>query len=174
MAKGWEQDHEWGRRFLPEMKRIVGQYLIAEAPATDDQTRNTDLIVLNLSNVRVACRVRKFSYLDKYGDQFTIRAGRPNGTPTELHKVVAGWGDYILYAFANQNESALAAWVLGDLKVFRLYFNTCLARNRGAVPGFANNNRDGSSSFRAFRISDLPPAFVVARCLYRQPERQTA
>ncbi len=165
MSNGWKRDKTWPDRFLPEMKGILGTHLIGEPPVEEDQERNTDLIVLNLDTVRVACRVRRHQYTERFGGEFTIRAGRPSGVKTELTKVIEGWGDYIFYGFSDAAESRLAAWVLGDLKVFRYWFNRQLAENKGVVPGFGKNNTDGSSTFRAFKIDELPAEFVVARQL---------
>lgn len=161
----WQHDHEWSRRFLREMKRICGEHLIGEAPYEDDAERNTDLVVLRLEPFRIACRVRKFQYYDRFGGQFTIRSGRPSGHKTELAKIVEGWGHYILYGFCNEDQTALWAWVLGDLNVFRLWFNRQLVERRGVAPGLSQKNGDGSSSFMAFRICDLPAEFVIAHVL---------
>ena len=166
MAKGWEREHAWSRRFLPEMKRIIGEHLIVEAPVEEDEQRNTDLVVLRLDAVRVACRVRQFHYLARYGDEFTIRAGRQNGNETELQKVIAGWGHYILYAFADERDERLAAWILGDLNKFRTYWSMRLVLDKGRLPGFEKHNGDGSSSFRSFKVAALPSSFVVARKRY--------
>lgn len=159
--RNFRSDMQWSDRFLPEIKRIIGEHLITAAPAEEDMQRNTDLIVLTLGAVRVACRVRQHRYLAQYGDEFTIRASRPNGTKTELTKVIEGWGDYILYGFASEDETHLAAWVLGDLRVFRLAFMRGLASQNPL--GIGRNNNDGSSTFQAFRIDEFPSEFVVAR-----------
>jgi len=161
----WRDDYQWSRRFLPEMKRVVGEHLIGEAPVEEDAERNTDLVVLKLEAVRIACRVRKADCAVRYGHQFTIRCSRPSGVKTELAKVVEGWGDYLLYGFANDREDALLGWLLGDLRVFRLWWSSYLVKNHGDQPGRLIPNRDGSSEFRAFTIADLPPKFVVARKL---------
>lgn len=165
MSANWQQDKGWAGTYIDQMKGICAQYLIGEAPVEDDQTRNTDMIVLKLDPVRVACRVRKWNYFERFGDQFTIRSERPqSGVKTELSKVIEGWGDYILYAFASEDESELAAWVLGDLKVFRLwYMRTLVTMGAGKTPGFCKKNLDGSSNFCAFKIDELPPEFVVTR-----------
>lgn len=155
------RDFQWGRTFIPEIKRICANYLITEAPEEEDQQRNTDLLVLKAETKRIACRIRKHQYLDRYGDQFTIRAGRPSGVPTELRKLISGWGDYILYGFADQSETQLAAWFLGDLNVFRLWHQ--METWRGNKPGIKQNNGDGSSWFMAYRLDDLPQEFVVSR-----------
>ena len=155
------RDFDWQRGLIPEVKRVLANYLIGEAPAEEDMERNTDLIVIRLDPVRVACRLRRFEYASRYPDQFTIREGRPSGAQTELAKVLSGWGDYIFYGFANRDASALAGWMLGSLTAFRLWH----ARETwaGRRPGLQKPNQDGSSTFRAYNIGDLPGDFLVAR-----------
>ena len=158
----WKDDKNWSDKFIPEIKKILGEYLIAEPPPEEDMERNTDLTVLKLDAVRVGCRIRKYKYLEKYSDQFTIREGRPNGTKTELTKIIEGWGDYFFYGFSNQEESRLEQWILGDLKKFRIYLIRNMAKNQGIMPGENRNNLDGSSSFRAFKYKDIPD-FIIAK-----------
>lgn len=155
-------DKRWADRFLPQIKRILGEHLIGEAPFLEDAERNTDLIVLRLDPVRVACRVRRNSYLLNYSDEFTIRSGRPSGQKTELSKVIEGWGDYFFYGFSDAAEVTLERWTLADLRVFRLWFAMRLQADAGTIPGREKPNQDGSSVFRAFRWRDLPTNFVVA------------
>jgi len=113
--------------------------------------------------VRIGVRIRQQEYLDKYGDEFTIRSGRPSGRKTELTKIVEGWGDYFFYGFGNYETRELVRWTIGNLNVFRLYFNRYLAsHNKGEYPGKAKNNTDGSSSFMAFNINDMPDGFIIA------------
>lgn len=160
---GWAEDKRWSDRFLPEIKRILGEHLIGEPPHEEDAERNTDLIVLRMEAVRIGCRVRKHQYANRYGGEFTIREGRPSGVKTELAKIIEGWGDYLLYGFSDETEHALHQWFLGDMRVFRLWFNQSIVINKGKVPGFQNKNSDSAASwFRAFKISDLPKEFVVA------------
>jgi len=159
-----QREYDWQRRFVPEIKRILGEQLITEGPPEEDLRHNTDFIVLGLDAVRVACRVRRHSYLARYGGEFTIRASRPSGTETELHKVLRGWGDYIFYAFASTGETYLAAWLLGDLCEFRLWHARALSLLApGRMPGTVIRNHD--STGRAYRISDLPSRFVIGRYL---------
>lgn len=158
---GWQSDKRWSDRFLPEIKRILGEHLIAEPPIEEDAERNTDLMVLRLDAVRIGCRVRKHGYLRDYGDEFTIRAGRPSGAKTELTKIIEGWGDYFFYGFSDADERQLARWFLGDLTALRLYINRYMYSNGGALPGTGRGNADGSSSFRAFKHGDIP-GFVIA------------
>lgn len=158
---GWQSDKAWSDRFLTEIKGILGLYLIGEASADEDQQRNTDLIVLRMEAVRIAVRIRRFKYWLDYPDQFTIRSGRPSGTETELAKILSGWGDYMFYGFADEPESHLHAWMLGDLRVFRLWFQRETLR-RKAMPGIPKPNGDRSSIFHAFRVGEMPPSFLVA------------
>ena len=163
----WKDDKRWSDRFLQQIKGILGVNLIGEPPAEEDAERNTDLMVLRMDAVRIGCRVRKHNYLSRYGDEFTIRAGRPSGVKTELTKIIEGWGDYFFYGFSNEAESALAQWHLADMRVFRRQYAKLLAKSdAGVVPGISKNNVDGSSSFAAFRWRDFPPDFVVASSKY--------
>ena len=161
---GWEADKRAADRYMPAVKRILGEYLITEAAQEEDRERNTDLIVLTLAGVRVAVRIRTHDYLRRYPGEFTIREARPNGNQTELAKVVSGWGDFMFYGFAAEQGDGLAQWVLLDLKVFRLWWSQRLAKGAaGWLPGIRCKNKDDSSDFRAFRLADLPPALVLAQ-----------
>lgn len=162
----FDNDFDWQRALLPEVKRACAAHLICEAPPEEDMKHNTDLIVLKMDTVRIAVRLRRHQYLHQrnYANEFTIRATRPrSGADTELGKVISGWGDYNFYGFASADGKSLAAWVLGDLKVFRLWVNRHMFANAGKMPGTSKLNSDGSSEFYAFTIDDLPPEFVVAR-----------
>jgi hypothetical protein len=160
----WETDKAWSDRFVPEIKSILGGVLIDAADPDDDALRNTDLITLTLrGGVRVACRIRKHHYLSKYGDEFTIRCSRPSGTETEIDKLLSGWGDYLFYGFADETESRLAAWLVGDLHVFRRWLHRYY-QAYGESPGDMRRNHDGSSAFFAFGIYDVGRGFIVAQC----------
>lgn len=150
----WERDKRWSDKFIPEIKRILGEQLICEAPEEEDMLQNTDLRVFKLEGVRVACRVRKNSFLAGFGRQFTIRSSRPSGNKTELEKIMEGFGDYTFYCFADAEDKGLAQWFLGDLDVFRSWYS----KGKGEQCG----NYDGSSSFVAFNLKDLPANFVIA------------
>jgi hypothetical protein len=161
------RDFDWQRKFIPSIKQILANYLIDEAPFTEDAQRNTDFMVLKAEVVRVACRVRRNNAVC-WADEFTIRSRRPNGVQTELAKLLSGWGHYIFYGIADVDESELCAWVFGDLGEFRLWHHRYLATHEGRLPGAERDNPDGSSKFRVYKIADLPDAFVKARKHYRQ------
>ena len=147
---------------MEEIKAILGVHLIGEPPVEEDAERNTDLIVLKMEAVRIGCRIRRFPYHAKYGDEFTIRAGRPSGVKTELTKIIEGWGDYFFYGFSDEDERRLLSWRLGDFKAFRLWFNRQLVVNHGVIPGAARVNGDKSSNFSAFRWDNIE-GFEIAR-----------
>lgn len=157
----FKDDKKWSDRFLPEIKQILGFYLIGEPPIGEDMKRNTDLTVLKMDAVRVACRVRKYTYLQRYGNEFTIRSGRPSGVKTELQKIIEGWGDYVFYGFSDPTETYLASWALCDLNVFRGWYSSQLYA--GFRPGFEKMNYDGSSSFVSFNFAELPQSFIIGR-----------
>ena len=154
--KGWEKDKNWSDRFVIQIKRILGEHLIGPAPEEEDNERNTDLIVLKMEPVRIACRIRRNEYREKYEHEFTVRTFRPSGAKTELAKIIEGWGNYFFYGFANDNATALCSWSLVDLNVFRLWFSRRIIKNKGVMPGRGNINKDNSSYFRAFDFNDFP------------------
>lgn len=146
----WLNDKRWSDKFLPEIKRILGECLIKEPPIIEDMEHNTDL-VLKLESIRIACRIRKYKYFEKYKNEFTIRAGRPSNKKVELTKIIEGWGDYLFYGFSDRQETNLYYWKIIDLNKFRLYFNRFLIKNKGNVPGFKQQNFDNSSYFYSYR-----------------------
>lgn len=162
LSKVWQSDKQWSDRFLPEIKQILGLYLIGEPPTEEDSERNTDLIVLKMEAVRIACRVRKNEYFLKYPDEITVRASRPSTNKTELTKIIEGWGDYFFYGFSNEMESGLIAWKLCKLNAFRLWFNRHIAGHKGELPGKLQHNKDGSSTFLAFNPVAIPN-FIIAK-----------
>jgi len=162
-VNGWEVDKAKADRYLPEIKSILGRTFIGAAPVEEDQERNTDLIVLKLEPIRIACRIRTCEYFRRYPAEFTIREGRPSGVKTELTKILEGWGQYFFYGFSDENQEGLKAWAIGDLNVFRLWFHRQTVRSNGILPGKQKNNCDGSSCFRAFSWDDLGTEFVVTK-----------
>lgn len=159
----WEDDKKWSDRFLPEIKRILGENLIGEPPVEEDMERNTDLIVLKMEPLRIGCRIRRFKYFEKYKDEFTVRSGRPSGIKTELSKIIEGWGDFFFYGFSDEQEESLLSWNLCDLKVFRLWFNQQIVAAQ-KVPGIPKNNTDNSSNFLVFKFDELPQSFIYNSC----------
>ena len=160
--KTWKQDKKWSDIFLPEIKMYLGLHLLSEPPIEEDTERNSDLMVLKLNNIRIGCRIRKYVFFKNYKNEFTIRAGRPSGTKTEITKIIEGWGTHFFYGFSNEEENKLHAWFIGDLNVFRLWFMRQIVSNKGVWPGTKKNNHDGSSYFLCFNKYELPKNFILA------------
>lgn len=162
MGMGWEADKRWSNKFLPEIKSILGQLLLVEPSVEEDQERNTDLIVIKMETIRIACRVRRYDVYEKeeYRKQFTIRIGRPSGIKTELTKIIEGWGDYNFYGISDKEEKRLIHWILGNLNAFRIWHQRECLKN-GKPPGIEKSNHDGSSEFRAYNYEEIDN-FLIA------------
>ncbi len=157
---GWEADKRWSDKFLGEIKQICGLYLIGEAPIEEDQLKNTDLIVLKMEPLRIACRIRRNPFFEKYPNDITIRSNRSSGVKTELAKIVEGWGDFLFYGFSNKEETKLCFWKLCDLNIFRLWFAE--DNEKYSTAKLELNNFDGSSNFRVFNTNRMPENFILA------------
>jgi len=138
----FNNDKKWSDRFIVEIKRILGEHLISEAPIEEDISHNTDLMVLKLDAIRVACRIRKYYYFTIYPNDITIRSKRPSGSETELSKIINGWGDYMFYGFSDETESQLVSWKLISLDNLREW----IIKN-SHITSQEKQNKDNSSSF---------------------------
>ncbi|WP_439521091.1 hypothetical protein [Marivita sp.] len=118
MSYHYDINRTWSDQFIPEIKRIVGAELLKVASNTLDQTQATDLVMLDAQDMRIAARVRRPGYAERYPHQFTIRSGLPSGAPTELNKIVNGYGDLMFYGHSDE-FGRLDSWWLIDLRAFR-------------------------------------------------------
>lgn len=158
------RDYAFGQAYLPRVRWILGHYLFREATWEQDAREATDLIVLKAEAIRIGVRIRRPAEADKanYRNEFTIRCERTGGVKTELAKIADGWGDYLFYGFARPDAPNLRGGLLGDLDVFRRWRLDRLAAT-GKEPGEMRHNLDGSSSFRVYKIAQLPSPFIIAR-----------
>jgi len=155
----WTKSKKWADRFMPEIKSILGRMFINESTMQMDAEEGTDLIVLEIRPVRIACRIRQYRYYERYPDEFTIRRRRPSGAKSEMMKIIEGFGDYYLYGFSNKEETALQAYSILDLGVFRR--ELILHHWKKHLKYSQQNNRDGSSDFLAFTKSSFPPDLII-------------
>lgn len=111
-----------GGRFSVKMEdallRVMCRFnrpTIRRGTPDEDQRQVTDYV--STSTVRFSTRVRRHGYLAAYGGQITVRTASRYGGRTEIDKILDGnaAADYMLYAFANEGEDDLAAWVIVDL-----------------------------------------------------------
>jgi hypothetical protein len=148
---GYETDIGLERRFAVVIKAILGNCFIDQDPV-HDKREGTDFEVFTVRPFKVGVRLRRYCYLARYGNEFTLRWSRPSGVPTEIHKVREGLVDFILYGFVDADQAHIVQWFLGDLAVFR-------AREPKPIAVIPNDPYD--SDLAAFRVSDLPAEFVV-------------
>lgn len=163
---GWLDDKKRMDKHIPQIKRYLADLFVREATVSEDQEQATDLLVLEVRPLRVACRVRRWRnpnngmcYFNRYGNQFTVRVTRPNGMLTELGKFRAGWGDYMFYGWESEDDSRLCAYHVFDLRVFcrTLWLHES---GRRPITVLCRENHDGSSDFNSYFIRDFLPGFI--------------
>ena len=147
---------------MPEIKSIVGSHLLRPAPDPLDRFQATDLLMLDAKDTRIAARVRRFGYADRYPYQFTIRALLPSGAETELSKIVNGYGDWMFYGHSGEDGRTLESWWLIDLRAFRAALIRHGTTGQCVLMG-DKRNEDGTC-FKWFDIRSFPkePPLVVA------------
>lgn len=152
----WLQDKLAADRYMRHVKAVLGTFLLTEGTIEQDQRENTDLVLVAASK-RIAVRIRDASYFkhDAYRWEVTFRSARPSGTPTELEKMLDGWGDWFFYGFKGEGERLLA-WVVLDLHQLRRR-----SLRRGWYADVSNiglvrkPNRDNSSDFVAVDLRTI-------------------
>ena len=145
----------------PQIARILGGVFYQEASLQDDLERNTDMCVVGMDGDRIACRVRKHADYLKYAADFTLRYRLNSGHPTEWHKVLKGWGDYLFYGFATEDGKAVAEWRVINLREFRMWherkswemrqdpeFQTWPIEKQ--TPGWTSKNSDDGVLFKIY------------------------
>jgi hypothetical protein len=161
----WQDDKGWSDQFMPDIKAVLGQNLLGEASREDDAKHATDLVVLQMKDLRIGVRMRRRKYADnaRYIEQFTLRTERSSGTQTELAKIIEGWGDYYFYGFEGQEYGRLGIWHLIDLKKFRIgYMRLLVECERGNCPGEPIKNADGKSTGCGFSYKLFSAELVIA------------
>jgi hypothetical protein len=154
----WEANKAWSDRFMGEVKQIVGPKMLDIAPLEIDQKQAGDLVLLRGRNSTIAVRIRRFGFLPKYANEFTIRFDVPSGFKTEYEKIANGFGDLFFYAHSDEAEVRLVRWMLIDLNAFRSHL--ILSRDpktgRTKFNCGSKSNPDGTQ-FRWFDASTFPP-----------------
>lgn len=150
----------WGRAREKETMTSL-----MNATPEQDMREATDLkfgvITSGPDKVDVAVRVRRHrAWTTKYREQFTIRRQTVYGCRTEIHKVMDGYGTFMLYGFESAGgPDRLVQFTVIDLDVFR----DCVGRwPDTAVPWDDVPNWDGTKG-AAFNFRDFPTRLVVCR-----------
>lgn len=160
IAQNYERDRAWSDQFIPQIKSIVGAHLLQAAPDALDMRQATDLLMLDGKDMRIAARVRRPGYAERFPHQFTIRSSLPSGGETELAKIVNGHGDWMFYGHANE-WGGLDRWWLLDLRAFRA---ALIKRSHYPLKTGEQANSDGTR-FRWFDIRSFPPSpgIIIAK-----------
>ncbi len=153
----YQTDRLWSDAHIEQVKRLVGPYLLEESPFEIDTAQATDLLILQNKSIKVACRLRRPGFVEKYGGQFTIRLHRTNQSKTELAKIIDGWADWLFYGHVN-DEGGIHLWWLLSLDVFR----AVLIRDRETIRCERRANKDGTTELMAYDIGSFPSALVIA------------
>lgn len=161
----YANDRHWSDRFLPTLQQLIGPLLLVPAAELEDRQHATDLTILTVRDMRIACRVRRPGYAQRYPRQFTIRSNRSNGTRTELAKILDGWGDWLFYGHAISDDlPVIEPWWIIDLHIFRAV--------QSEVPFEPVRNHDGTEG-RAYRFEDFDtPCLLIAS--YKRPLGRSA
>lgn len=157
----YSKDRAWSDLKLPAIRQIVGPLLLEPADFKVDAMEATDLMIIQARDLRIAARVRKAEYAQKYPYEFTIRSSRTSGAKTEMAKIIEGFGDWMFYGFSDDdNGPGIGRWYLIDLAIFRanlIWFNQKkhLAIDR-------KDNHDNTTSFVSYDIRSFEGKILVA------------
>lgn len=157
----YQENRQWSDTMIPQIKQIVGPYLLGVADFEHDTKQATDLMILTARDMRIAARVRRPGFADRYPNEFTIRASRSSGYETELSKIVNGWGDWLFYGHADGGNQIIN-WMLICLHAFR----AALIRNamNGTQLKITEKANGDGTFFKAFDVRSFPanPPILVA------------
>jgi len=139
----YKENRAWSDRYLPTVKRIVGPLLLGAAPVEEDCFRATDLMILAARDLRIACRVRRPGYADRYPYDFTVRCQIESGAETEMTKLVNGFGDWFFYGHAAEECLGIDRYMIVDLAAWRAH----LIRRGWGDLARKSSNGDGTHFF---------------------------
>lgn len=154
---GYDKDITLEHRLADRIKTVLGGYFFTQTQ-WQDQHEATDFAVFTAKPVKVAVRLRRYEYLAKYGNEFTIRWTRPSGVDTEIDKIRLGLVDYMLYGFVDKKEEKLMQYAICDLAIFRA---------KEPAPYSIKVNAPPDSQLAIYRLSQLPSSFVLK--LWKRP-----
>lgn len=137
MSDNYKSRRAFSDALLPQIKCLLGMNMIQDASLLEDTRQATDLI---MPAMRLAVRVRKAKWMERFGNEFTVRNYAPGGLKTEYEKLQE-LGDlgpsHMLYCFANDDGKILKAWLI-DVELWKI------ALKSGAVKASTFRNVDGT------------------------------
>lgn len=135
---------------------------LVDASLDDDLHHNTDLRIGFAASIPIACRVREYCYLKRYGNEFTIRSRARYGGRTEIDKATAGEGTFMFYGFVGPHgPQSLQRWFIGDLDVWRAWRQERISEGK---PTFIAEMPNGDGTyFQAYDLRHMPAEFVITK-----------
>jgi hypothetical protein len=120
----YREDREWSDQRIIAVQNVIGRCLglpagqVSVAPEEMDVHQATDLVVFSARDIKIAARVRRSGFAQKYPFEFTVRSHRNSGMETEYSKIMNGWGDWLFYGH-DFSQQSVYPWQIINLNAFR-------------------------------------------------------
>lgn len=139
------------QKYMPNVKSILGGYLLTDSTFEEDTQQATDLTILRVLDKTIAVRVREPGYWGNFQYEFTIRSLIEGVEFTEIDKILRGWGGWFFYGHGDGASEVLHYWLI-CLSAFRFHhsFSLPFIRTEHHKP-----NGDGTF-FDAFDLRKFP------------------
>ena len=143
-----------GDRYRDQVIALVARqgFQVADSTREQDMKEASDLL---LDGQGCALRIRSEKALQRWPDEFTIRAWRPGrGSDTEFQKIMDGHARYALYGFTDSTDKIILLRLL-DLNVFR----AALLRDWRRYDRDMQTGTDGVG-YLVFNVREFPSLLV--------------
>ena len=149
-----------GDKYRDQVIALVSRrgYRVSDSTRDQDMKEASDLI---LNGKGCALRIRSEKAMQRWPDEFTIRATRPNRyqvgrntSDTEFQKIMVGHARYAVYGFADHNDRIVLMRLL-DLNVFR----TSIMENHERYDRSLMYSDDGVGYF-VFNVREFPATLI--------------
>ena len=155
-----------GDRYRDQVIALVAKqgFQVSDGTREQDMKEASDLL---LDGQGCALRIRAEKALQRWPDEFTIRARRPEcGADTEFRKIMDGHARYALYGFTDGKDQVVLMRLL-DLDVLRTCLLACSRQDNLAK--YDRNLRTGEDGvgYLVFNIREFPPTLVRFAWDYR-------
>ncbi len=162
MKRDYATDRPWSDKMSDEIRSIVGPHLLRPSPMEMDMRQGADFFVFTAHDMRIAARVRRPGFADRYPYEFTIRSKRDSGAETEMSKITKGWGDWFFYGHASIADK-IEHWWLIDLASFRHALIWHGRDGKTRIKSTQQSNGDGTH-FVAYDLRSFPsePPILIA------------
>ena len=116
MKPAYERDRSLEDKFARVIKCVLGLQFFGRTEWADTR-EGTDFAIFSSTPVRVAVRLRRQKFYEKYPDDVTIRWSRPSGIDTEADKINKGMVGYLFYGFIDEREEKIISYRILELQV---------------------------------------------------------